>query len=490
MDMRSGRGLLVAGLLTLAVATGCSTETRLAAALPAATATAPAVHYVGSLTLSPDHGTAGTTVIVQAQGLPASTPLSVVWKTANGSWVLTGAQHEIFSGRSFATVMKPMGTATSDAAGNFSLSFQAPQDFGFAHDVIVQTQAGDVVNKGSFTLLPQFSISPTSGPAGTPITVTLDGVGYQYLYNSWFLEYDNKFTGWLSSVTTHGLAVAVVPATGAPGPHSLTSIEGAFTYPYINTQQSPAPKPTFAATFTVTGGTPVLPPPGPSQGFAPQPGVAPGGTAPAVWSDPQSAPVGQSAVLHGRGFPAGAPVQVTWGRVVGNRVGGSGWDEATAPLGTATAAADGTWSLPYTVPDDLGGTHALTATASGTQPVTGSFTLTTSAFAITPASGPVGTPIHIHLKGGGWTATANIYMVVYDNATVGYVCAFNSQGDVQLNMVAAGEPGYHYIDLYPAIYNGTDVQGVDDFRLPQLTFAQDHPGEHLPAFHFAFQVTQ
>ena len=29
----------------------------------------------------------------------------------------------------------------------------------------------------------------------------------------------------------------------------------------------------------------------------------------------------------------------------------------------------------------------------------------------------------------------------------------------------------------------------NNYRLPQLTYADDHPGEDLPAFHFAFEVT-
>jgi len=36
----------------------------------------------------------------------------------------------------------------------------------------------------------------------------------------------------------------------------------------------------------------------------------------------------------------------------------------------------------------------------------------------------------------GWSETANIYTVVYDNATSGYACAFNSQGDVEIFMQA------------------------------------------------------
>ena len=60
----------------------------------------------------------------------------------------------------------------------------------------------------------------------------------------------------------------------------------------------------------------------------------------------------------------------------------------------------------------------------------------------------------IHLKGVGWTEYDNIYVATYDNAYMGYVCGFNSQGDVVMNFTATGEPGEHLIDLYPGIYEG------------------------------------
>ena len=48
----------------------------------------------------------------------------------------------------------------------------------------------------------------------------------------------------------------------------------------------------------------------------------------------------------------------------------------------------------------------------------------------------------------------------------------------------------HYIDLYPGIYKGEeDDPNLTNFRIPQLTYAADHPNEDLPAFHFAFEVT-
>ena len=95
----------------------------------------------------------------------------------------------------------------------------------------------------------------------------------------------------------------------------------------------------------------------------------------------------------------------------------------------------------------------------------------------------------MHLKGVGWTESANIYTVVYDNSYIGYACAFNSQGDVQIPLEATGDPGWHFIDLYPAIYRGEE-QRPRNFLIPQLTYAADHPGEDLPHFRFAFEVTE
>ena len=108
---------------------------------------------------------------------------------------------------------------------------------------------------------------------------------------------------------------------------------------------------------------------------------------------------------------------------------------------------------------------------------------------IAPTQGPVGTTTTIDIKGVGWTETANIYTVVYDNAYLGYSCGFNSQGTITINMPITGAPGWHFIDLYPAIYKGAKESGVENFRMPMLTYAADHSGENLPAFRFAVYVT-
>jgi hypothetical protein len=152
--------------------------------------------------------------------------------------------------------------------------------------------------------------------------------------------------------------------------------------------------------------------------------------------------------------------------------------------------ATGTIALPLKARDDVGGPHPITVRLAGKTLAQTTFLLTPSAFALEPGSGPAGTTFTVHLKGVGWTETANIYHIVYDNAYIGYACGFNSQGDVRVFLKATGGSGWHFIDLYPGIYRGREVGGVNNFRIPQLTFAADHPGERLPAFRFAFFVTK
>jgi hypothetical protein len=48
--------------------------------------------------------------------------------------------------------------------------------------------------------------------------------------------------------------------------------------------------------------------------------------------------------------------------------------------------------------------------------------------------------------------------------------------------------GTHLIDFYPGIYQGSD-KDQQLYRLPQLTYADDHHGNKIPALRFAFDVT-
>jgi hypothetical protein len=448
---------------------------------PEASLVRPAGGYVGRLRVTPDHGPAGTSVSVDGDGLPAHAELEVVWRTVRGRWKVAGAQYH---GREYTPVAYRLAAVTSDGDGRVAVSFVAPEDFGFVHDVVVQRD-DRLLTQTAFKLDMTARLLVDRGPPGTPIAVEVQGIGWRELEGSWVLLYDNKFTGFLSAVTTGGTAHFTITAAGPPGLHIVEILHSDFNSPYRNTQQSPVPdRPQFKLGFTVTPGPPVLPPPPDRQAQRDVRFLPPAGELVAV---PAFAGVGETVEVRGAGFAPGRRYALEWSTVVGNRMSGAGWDEASRPIAEARADASGQIAFSFAVPADLGGAHALRVDAGGTTK-RGIFWIAPAARALDVARGPVGTTFRVHLVGVGWTETANIYTVVYDNAISGYACAFNSQGDVEIVMQATGEPGWHFIDLYPSIYRGSEVR-PNNYRLPQLTYADDHPGEDLPRFRFAFEVT-
>jgi hypothetical protein len=204
---------------------------------------------------------------------------------------------------------------------------------------------------------------------------------------------------------------------------------------------------------------------------------------------PTQGPVASRAMLRGEGFPHDAQLRVVWETSTGSRVTDSGFAPRENMIGQVKSGSDGRIEWPVTIPDDLGGLHALSLRSGDALLARTFFVIETSIVSFTPAAGPPGTPVTIHLKGVGWTEYDNIYAATYDNSYMGYACGFNSQGDVVINFTAAGEPGEHLIDLYPGIYQGPPGEPQQLYRLPQLTYADDHPGNKIPALRFTFDVT-
>ncbi len=482
-----GNGRLMAlacTLFALAVAsTGSTLAAPRAAALgPEMPLAEPAGGYVGRLSVAPEHGPVGTPLTVAGEGFPAEQEFELVWRTVKGHWKVTIAEYH---GREYTPVAYRIATVKSDKAGRIAASFIAPEDFGFLHDIVVQ-QGNRLLTQTAFKLDMTVKLAADRGPVGTPIAIEVQGVGWRELEGSWVLLYDNKFTGFMSTVTTGGTARFTIPATGHSGLHILEVLHSDFNSPYRNTQQSPVPdRPQFKLGFTITPGAPVLPPPPAQQAQRQVRSLPPQGD---LTPTPAFSGIEQPVVVTGSGFEAGKTYALNWNTVVGNRMTGAGWEERARVIAEGTADAAGRAEFRFKVPDDLGGVHNLWVDAGGTKKQ-GAYWIAPTALPLDIARGPVGTTFRIHLKGVGWSETANIYTVVYDNAVSGYACAFNSQGDVEIFMQATGEPGWHFIDLYPAIYKGKETR-PNNYRLPQLTYADDHPGEDLPRFRFAFEVTR
>ncbi len=453
---------------------------------PPATAAEPSGGYVGQIEITPPHGPIGTAVTVSGQGFPAGQDFDLVWGTVTGKWKVSAGE---YFGREYDPAAYRIASVRSDANGRITAQFSAPEDFGFNHDIRVQ-QGTRLLTQNTFSIDMTVKLLADNVPVGTPLPVEVQGIGWRALEGSWVMLYDNRFNGWISTVTTGGTARFAIPAVGRPGRHVVEVVHSDFTFPYRNMQQSPAPdRPQFKIGFNIAPGPAVLPPPPLKQVQAKVRRLPPQGELKAT---PEFAGVDQPVIVKGAGFEPGKAVQLNWTTVTGNRVTGAGantagWEERSRIVAEATADEAGNVAFYFRTPDDLGGSHGLWAEA-GTVRKTGTLWIAPTALPLDVSRGPVETTFRIHLKGVGWSETANIYTVVYDNGHSGYACGFNSQGDVEILMQATGEPGWHFIDLYPAIYKGKETRPVN-YRLPELTAEQDHPGEDLPVFHFAFEVT-
>jgi hypothetical protein len=451
----------------------------------APTASVQPMDIAGKFALEPAHGPWDTKVTATATGLKPNTKYDLVWVTGKVAWKLSDDRSK-YLGRDAKTVQNTIGSYTADPNGAFVATFPVPQGCGYAHDVMVVDVEKTIRNKALFDVDMTTTITPTSGPVGTPITVEVKGIGYQSYQNSFQLTYDNAYTGWVSSITTDGYAKFVIPATGFVGTHIVTLGHSEFGAPYMNPNQQPvvASRPFPHLPFTVTDGPAVMPTAAEKQGFAQ---IAAKPVAQGIWAAPYGATVGTPATLNAKALPANSDIEIFWTTMVGNR-SVTGFEERTRSLGKTKTDATGSFSWGFPIPDDLGGSHTLTAKMGDTEVAKTTTYILANAFPLTVDRGPSGTKTTLHLKGVGWTETEQIYHVVYDNAFAGYACAFQSAGDLTIFFTVSGAPGWHYIDMYPGIYQGTETRPAN-YKMPQLTALSDHPGEPLPIFRWAFFIT-
>jgi hypothetical protein len=428
----------------------------------------------------------GAEVDATAEGLPPDHRVDLLWETVDGGWVVEDGYR--FKGKKFTETTRALGQAQVDHDGRLAAHFTIPEDFGGVHTVTV-IEAGATLAQGGIEVTQTFEIHPSEGPIGTPIELRVTGFGWRTMESTWAVNWDNQEVGYVSATDTRGSAVARFRATGPVGDHAIKVYTGYMGQSYLNHEQAPnayLPRPAFS--FRVTSDA--MAAGGYVEPYQTQkvPTAQMSLAGASLSLTPPQGPVGTRAGLSGRGFPANASLSLVWGTQAGSRVSGNGFAPKEHELAKIIVGADGRLDAPLYVPDDLGGMHTLSVRSGDKTLARAFFAIETSVVSMSPTSGPAGTPVTIHLKGVGWTDVDNIYVATYDNGYMGYACGFNSQGDVVVNFTATGSPGMHLIDFYPGIYQGpqTDQQL---YRLPQLTYADDHPGNKIPALRFAFEVT-
>jgi hypothetical protein len=490
--------LVAAGAVALLAASGSNGQARTSAAPQAVVA--PSIPGVAGLP-GPIAPTATTAANLGLLG--AGKSVAIEWVTANVTWQLDVRPDSVdYLGQLATPVTVVLASSTTDANGAFSVPIAVPRDFGGIHDIYAVVD-GVKVAKGGFLVGRTLKISPTRGPVGTPVTISIGGLGSTLYGGSAGIFYDGHYTGVATGKWTRGEATVMIRAAGPVGRHTIVVGTG-MQFNYLNIKQSPIPWATGGmATFDVTKDA------GPPKAGVNWPlGVTPtvdakttmssvdgaaSGTARASLSTSYGPPLSKIAVTAA-GLTPSSQVDLAFSTVVGNRVNCTGtcWSFVSIPLGTATAAADGSVRTNVTVPDGLGGWHAIQVSQGGKVVAQVPFNVTRTLVSI-PKTVKEGHPFQIHLKGVGWTQLDNTVAVDYDNSYVGYGCGFNSNGDVVLDMVATGGPGTHLIDIYPLLYTYQPAYAYPPHgAVPFLNFARDFPGlalgYKLPAFRLAIKV--
>lgn len=192
-----------------------------------------------TMTVSPSAGVVGSTISIAGQGYPANTQLTLQWATANASWIVTENPPRV-TGVNATPVEYTLATVQTDSTGSFGVNVTVPSDYGETHTIQAYYANGTAIaGRGLFDLEPSFSISPASGPAGSPIVVTAKGLGYGLYSSNYFLYWDNLQTGYFTALTSHGATNFTFYASGIPGTHYLEIYQGYPGPAYLNPWNSP-----------------------------------------------------------------------------------------------------------------------------------------------------------------------------------------------------------------------------------------------------------
>ncbi|HEX7404687.1 MAG TPA: hypothetical protein VF307_02045 [Candidatus Nanopelagicaceae bacterium] len=487
-----------------------------------------------SLDVTPNQGPEGTPITITGKGLPASTSLPLTWSTADGAWIVDVQPNTVnYMGAKYIKYNVDVVTVTTDANGTFAYKTTVPRDFGGVHDIYA-IKDGAAIAHGGFQMNPTLSISPSSGPIGTPITITYTSMGPNLYTGGVSVLWDNAFAGEAQAIWTRGTAIFKIRAAGPVGTHYVALTAG-IGVQYMNIKQSPVPwgKGSSAA-FKVTkdAGAPAASIEFPA---AVEPSVTQRTTLSQVGLDPNTAAVatlsqnsgvvGAKVKLNVTGLTTTGTHQIVWSTVVGNRVNCTGtcWVYNGVPMGSA-APANGTIDQEVTIPDNLGGWHVVQVKQGEVVEAQASFYVKESIFLYKDKKGKtlsagiakadssnapelrdgsgvpkskfkVGEEFTIAMKGVGWTQLDNTMAVTYDNSYIGYGCGFNSNGYMVVHLIATGAPGTHIIDLHPVLYtNQPSFANTPYGMLPILTNQSDIPGLALgyqpPAVHFAITITK
>ena len=180
-----------------------------------------------TVSLMPTQGPVGTPVRLRGSGFPAGASLQLTWETAVGNRV---------SGDGFSSQTNQLMPVRVGPDGRLDVPVNIPDDVGGLHGVVLRN--GDqVLARTHFVIETSVvSMTPTSGPAGTPVTIHLKGVGWTEYDNIYIATYDNAYMGYACGFNSQGDVVINFTAAGDPGLHLIDLYPGIYQGPATEPQ--------------------------------------------------------------------------------------------------------------------------------------------------------------------------------------------------------------------------------------------------------------
>ncbi len=452
----------------------------------------------GTLITSADEAYVDDTIKIRGLNLPADTELDVVWRTVEGRWgVLEG--NEVNGAQYRPRTVHALSVRT-DNQGKFSTEWTIPEDYGGEHTLEVTDKSDETLAKTAVAIRPWFEVETDTAALGDFFTVKGYGIGPNVVENNYQITWDNGLVGFITGVKNHGTATARVRAVGHIGSHQIQVYRNYRGVPFMqNNTQSPfgevaAGRPYV---FDVDVTEPETDPDdiwveklfeeSPLPVHIPEPEVESDAS---IEISPQSGQPGTDAFITGRNFPSETEVDLVWHSHTGHRVKDipitpEPWPDA---FPTVTTDEDGSFQVEVKIPQDKGSTRPIAAKIDGESVATTGFMMQADILEVSPQTASQGETVEIELGGIGWPTYENAYYFLYDNKPIGYVCGLEA-ATAKTEITASGEPGYHFIDVYPSFFDVHDDE--PDFELkPHLSYIDNHPIRPLPGLHIAIEVTE
>lgn len=191
-----------------------------------------------SLTLDKEIGTVDEPVTLTADGFEKNKEVELVWNTMKGSRV---------SGLGFAEESTTLAKVKTDDKGTFLYDFKIPDDLGGIPHRIDAKIGDKIIGQTYLSIQPSIvSMSPTSGPVGTKIEITIKGGGWTEFDNAYYLTYDNAYTGYLCAFNSQGTLTFDVIATGDAGYHVIDLYPGIYKQKEKDTDMTLIPQLTYS----------------------------------------------------------------------------------------------------------------------------------------------------------------------------------------------------------------------------------------------------